>query len=244
MKNKWNSTIENEKCEVPAKFDNVASSYDWLTSLNPGYRKHLTWSAKRLGLGPTPRILDLCCGTGISTEALLDVYPGAKIVALDASLQMLECAKRKRRLSNVQFIHGNAENPRQFGVNDSFDGIMMAYGIRNVPGRDTCLANILTLLRPLGRVCFHEYSVVDSRLASALWNLVSLGIIIPSGRLFSGDASIYRYLRRSVLEFDGVRRFEERLKELGFVGVHTEQMDGWQRNVLHSFVAARPEAPA
>lgn len=240
--NNWrHDRLESEKRAVPLKFDDVASSYDLLTSLNPGYRKHLVWSAKRLGLGPAPVILDLCCGTGISTDALLEVYPRGTIVGLDASVEMLELAKAKKTLSAVHFVHGDAMNPQQSGIFGPFDGILMAYGIRNMPDRDTCLANILKLLRPGGTVCFHEYSVEDSRLGTFLWNLVSLGIIIPSGRLIAGDSSIYRYLRRSVIEFDGVNRFEERLRNSGFVGVHTEQMDGWQRHILHSFVAKRPE---
>jgi len=65
--------------------------------------------------------------------------------------------------------------------------------------------------------------------------------VIPSGRIFTGSARIYRYLRRSVNEFDGVRAFERRLDRAGFVEIRTEPMDGWQRGVVHSFLARRPE---
>ena len=118
-----------------------------------------------------------------------------------------------------------------------FDGILMAYGIRNVPDRDTCLANLFDLLRPGARLCIHEYSVADSRVAQLVWNAVTLGVIIPSGWVTSPGSDIYRYLRRSVLEFDGIAGFEQRLSRAGFVDARTEPMDGWQRGVTHTFRA-------
>ena len=51
---------------------------------------------------------------------------------------------------------------------------------------------------------------------------------------------IFRYLRKSVLNFDGIRTFEERLAKHGFVDVHTEPMDGWQKGIVHSFLARKP----
>ena len=68
----------------------------------------------------------------------------------------------------------------------------------------------------------------------------SVGVIIPGGLLTAGSTRIYRYLRRSVLDFDGVRAFEARLGRAGFTGVRTMPMDGWQRGIVHSFLAQRP----
>ena len=131
--------------------------------------------------------------------------------------------------------------PEEAGIQGPFDGIVMAYGIRNVPDPDACLTRLYRLLRPGGAICFHEYSVADSLWSRVVWNAVSLGVVIPSGLLFSGSSRIYRYLRRSVNEFDGVRAFERRLSRAGFEAVRTEPMDGWQRGIVHSFVARRPE---
>jgi len=116
----------------------------------------------------------------------------------------------------------------------------MAYGIRNMSEPDRCLANLIDMLRPGGTICFHEYSVADTATARATWNAVSLGVIIPGGFLTSGTTRLYRYLRRSVLDFDGVTAFEERLRRAGFTDVRTEPMDGWQRGIVHSFMARRP----
>jgi ubiquinone/menaquinone biosynthesis C-methylase UbiE len=236
------STIEN-KHEVPDDFDEVASTYDLLTGMNPGYHRHLRLSAERLSLrARAPRVLDLCCGTGASTEAILAVYPTARVVALDASAGMLARAKTKRSLRDVDFVHGDATDPRAAGVDETFDAIMMAYGIRNVPDADRCLMNLRALLRPGAPIAWHEYSVRDSRRARLLWDAVCWGIIVPGGLVTAPRSGIYRYLHASVRDFDGVRAFEDRVRRAGYDGVHTLPMDGWQRRVLHTFLARGPRA--
>lgn len=231
----------DDKREVPRDFDRVAPTYDLLTGLNPGYHRHLEKSAERLSLRrASPRVLDLCCGTGASTEAVRAVYPDARIVGLDASEGMLRVAREKESLRKVDFVLGDATDPAAAGVEGPFDGVLMAYGIRNLPDPDRGLKNLLALLAPGGTVVFHEYSVADSRLRSLVWDAVCWGIIVPGGLLTARSARIYRYLHRSVRDFDGVRAFEARLRRAGFTDVWTGPMDGWQRGIVHSFVARRP----
>jgi ubiquinone/menaquinone biosynthesis C-methylase UbiE len=232
------------KADVPGEFDRVARSYEFLTGLNPGYRRHLRLSASRLPAPADARILDLCCGTGASTRALLAEHPGARVTAADASAGMLAEARRRLPGDRVEILQADAMNPSASGIKGPFDAIFMAYGIRNMSDPDRCLSGLLDLLRPGGTICLHEYSVADSVRARATWNAVSLGVIIPGGFLTSGTTRIYRYLRRSVLDFDGVSAFEERLRKAGFTEVRTEIMDGWQRGVVHSFLARRAEAAA
>ena len=232
--------LADAKREVPAAFNRVARRYDLLTGLNPGYRRHLRYSAERLALRDDARILDLCCGTGLSTAALRDVYPRATITALDASQGMLDVALTKPWAGEVRWLCGDAMDPAAAGADGPYDGILMAYGIRNVPDADACLANLFALLRPGGTICFHEYSVADSLRSRALWNFVAGAIIIPAGVVTSPGSPIYRYLRRSVVDFDGVHAFEERLRRAGFTDVRTKPMDGWQRGIVHSFLAERP----
>lgn len=234
--------LQAQKQAVPGEFDRVARRYDLLTGMNPGYRKHLRWSAERMHLadGPELALLDLCCGTGLSTEALVRNYPRAQVSGLDASAGMLAVAATKPWARGVRFVCGDAMDPAASGLPGPFDGILMAYGIRNMPDADLCLRRLLALLKPGGTICFHEYSVRDSRLRRLVWNAVALGIIIPAGLLTSPGSDIYRYLRASVNDFDGVAAFEARLGRAGFTGMQTQTMDGWQTGIVHSFLARRP----
>jgi ubiquinone/menaquinone biosynthesis C-methylase UbiE len=238
------SELADRKREVPADFDRVARTYDTLVRRNPGYLAHLRLSADRLALprqGAGLRLLDLCCGTGLSTEALLAAYPRADVTGLDASVGMLECARAKGL--RATFVEGDAMHPRGDGVEGVFDAILMAYGIRNMPEPDVCLRGVRDLLAPDAPVVFHEYSVAGSRRARLMWNAVAFGVIIPGGLVTSRHLRIYRYLRRSVLDFDTVDAFEARLRRAGFTDVHTEPVDGWQRGIVHSFCARRPGVP-
>jgi ubiquinone/menaquinone biosynthesis C-methylase UbiE len=231
--------LPERKQRVPDDFDRVARRYDLLCALNPGYGKHLAWSAERMALPARARVLDLCCGTGLSTRALVRACPDAEIVALDASREMVALARRKPELGAVRFLVGDAMDPAAAGAEGPFDGVLMAYGIRNVPDPDLCLVRVRELLRPGGVACFHEYSVADSRAARVVWNAVAAGVIVPLGAAATGSGELFRYLRKSVLAFDGVRAFEDRLRRAGFDDVATAGMDGWQRGIVHSFLARR-----
>lgn len=233
----------NDPADVPAAFDDGAPAYDALVNSNPGYHTHLRISAHRMRLpdgGRGLRLLDAGCGTGASTAALLSVAPHAEITGVDGSAGMLEQALAKRWPDTVRFVHSRIERLADAGVTGPFDGIFAAYLIRNLPDPDAQLREFRSLLRPGATLAVHEYSVRDSRLATVVWNAVCAMIIIPSGRLRSGDASLYRYLRRSVNEFDGAARFRKRLQDNGFTEVRSETMPGWQRDIAHTFLAEAP----
>ncbi len=235
----WNNTL-TIKQDLAKRFDEIAHRYDLLAALNPGYAKHLHWSAKRMGLSNKSRILDVCCGTGLSTLALSHTYPDATIDAVDISTEMLEHAKSKFYQARVNFVKGNAMSLQDSGIRGPYDGIFMAYGIRNVPDPDSCLEHLRSLLIPRGTLCLHEYSVRDSLRSKTIWNAVNLGVIWPCGLLTSPKSDIYRYLWKSVMEFDGVRELEGRLRSMGYTDVHSKTMDGWQKDIVHSFLATAP----
>lgn len=234
------TALERAKRRVPHQFDRIARGYDTLSALNPGYMKHLAWSAARLEVADQADVLDLCCGTGLSTLALRRQFPRARLTGLDASRGMLDAAAAKQELAGVRWIHGDAMDPAAAGAAGPYDAILMAYGIRNVPDPDLCLRRLRALLRPGGTLCLHEYSVAGSRWSRAVWQLVTLTIVIPLGMIVTGSSTIFRYLRRSVMAFDSVQQLEVRLLRAGFDAVRTEPMDGWQRGVVHSFLARRP----
>jgi ubiquinone/menaquinone biosynthesis C-methylase UbiE len=216
-----------------------------MVGANPGYHEHLRMSARRMRIpdgGRGLRLLDAGCGTGASTAALLAAAPDAEIVAVDASEGMLAAARAKTWPSSVRFVHGRIEDLATLGVDGRFDGILAAYLIRNLSEPDAQLERFLELLRPGATLAVHEYSVRDSRAAVWTWTAVCWASIIPSGWRHTRDTTLYRHLWRSVLAFDGARRFQGRLADAGFVAVHSETVPGWQRNIVHTFLAAAPLA--
>ena len=64
--------------DLAAAFDEAAPRYDLMVRLNPGYHRHLRAAARALLPLPPDRrgLVDLGCGSGASTRALLDVLAG------------------------------------------------------------------------------------------------------------------------------------------------------------------------
>lgn len=224
--------------ELAAAFDHAALSYDRLVAANPGYHAHLRRSARRLRLprgGAGLRLLDLGCGTGASTAALLAAAPHAEIVAVDASAGMLARAATKRWPAGVSFVHAPVERLADAGVTGPFDGVFAAYLFRNVTDPDGTLAVVRSLLKPGGRLGVHEYALGGRAVDRAVWTAVCRGIVLPAGRL-AGDADLYRHLWRSVVEFDRASGFADRLRRAGFAEVRVLPMPGWQTGIVHTFV--------
>jgi ubiquinone/menaquinone biosynthesis C-methylase UbiE len=248
-------TTEN----VAAAFDEVAPRYDLMVALNPGYHAHLRMAANGLVewlARPQPeseltpiRLLDLGCGSGASTRAVLEAAQSVglrlAIVGADASAGMLDQARAKDWPVSVRFEVGQAEeivgSHEWLGLDDPIQGAFAAYLFRNVAERDKLLAGLFDLLADSGVLVVQEYSVAGSRLwTKALWTAVCWLAIIPLGWLTSPRSRLYRYLWQSVRSFDSVQTFVDRLYGAGFVDVEVRTVPGWQRGILHTFRARRP----
>ncbi|WP_214407422.1 class I SAM-dependent methyltransferase [Pseudonocardia lacus] len=231
------------RATVASSFDQDAAAYDRLVAANPGYHEHLRMSARRMGIpnrGSGMHLLDLGCGTGASTEALLAAAPDARITAVDASKEMLAQAATKTWPPTVRFVHADAEDLAAAGITGEHDGILAAYLLRNLVDRDAALRTFRDLLRPGAPLALHEYSVKDSPRSRAVWTAVCWAIIIPMGRLRTGSGALYRYLWRSVLDFDGVRGLTERMRAAGFEDIKVQTFPGWQQEIVHTFLGRKP----
>jgi ubiquinone/menaquinone biosynthesis C-methylase UbiE len=153
---------------------------------------------------------------------------------------MLAEARRKVWPPNVRFVHARAEELSRSGVVGPFDGIFAAYLVRNLPNPDAGLHAMLQMLRPGAPLAVHDYSVRGSVRAQIVWNLVCWTVIIPLGRFRSGSGALYRYLWRSVRQFDSAEGFKDRMRNAGFIDVGVQTMTGWQRGIVHTFLGRRP----
>lgn len=233
--------------DLRTAFDRASPAYDRLVGASPGYHAQLRLSAARLRLphgGAGLRVLDVGCGTGASTAALLRVAPAAGITAVDASPGMLERARAKRWPDTVTFVRARAEELGGRETAGPFDAVFAAYLLRNVTEPGAVLRGLRRLLRPGGRLAVHEYALSGSAVHRVAWTVTCWGIVIPAGAWGPGGAALYRHLWRSVLDFDTVGRLRDRVVEAGFDGVRVASMPGWQRGIVHTVVACRPEEAA
>lgn len=225
-------------------FSRSARRYDLLTRLNPGYRRELRRATKalanRLANSDSPVIWDLGCGTGLSTQALLDTVPDARVVGVDASEGMLNFARAKSWPHGTQFILERVEN---LASNEAFadapDGVFAAYLLRNVPEaeRTAVLTSIRELMKPGTPLVLHDYSVSESRWAQAKWTIVCFAIVIPLATLAGAKTSLFTYLWKSVLANEATATVLQRLVQAGFRRASVTTAKGWHRKVLHTYTA-------
>jgi ubiquinone/menaquinone biosynthesis C-methylase UbiE len=225
--------------DVTSEFDAAANSYDRLVGASPGYYRNLARSARRMQLpdgGAGLHLLDLGCGTGASTLALLAAAPKARITAVDGSAGMLAKARQADWPPRVSFVHAHAEQLTAAGIHGPFDGIFAAYLVRNLPEPDPVLAALCDQLAPGAPLGVHDYALDGRARSRAIWTAVCWSVIIPAGKVVTGRARLYRYLWRSVLHFDTVDALAARLRRHNLVDTEISTMQGWERGIVHTVV--------
>lgn len=229
-------------------FTSSARRYDVMTGLNPGYRRELRRAARALsaqvqsGGDDGPLIWDLGCGTGLSTAALQEQLPQARLLGVDASEGMLGLAQAKTWRPGTRFVLERAEN-LEHSLHEELgaapDGVFAAYLLRNVDEQDrtAVLATIRRRMAPGTPLVLHDYSVVESRGAQLTWTLVCFGVIIPLSVVMRAEPSLFTYLWRSVMNNDSTRTVLQRLRDAGFEGGRVFTARGWHRKILHTYTA-------
>lgn len=91
---------------IQRQFDRAALVYDEFALCQQRVCQDLLAQMK-LSSPPYPTVLELGCGTGVSTQALLSHFPDVHLTAVDCSLPSLRQAQRKTR--QVDYILANFE---------------------------------------------------------------------------------------------------------------------------------------
>jgi ubiquinone/menaquinone biosynthesis C-methylase UbiE len=89
------------------RFDALAPKWDTIRSDVGDSRRMLASALDELGVTAPARLLDVGTGTGQAAGILVERFPAAQIDAVDASAQMIELARAKPELANVQFAVGD-----------------------------------------------------------------------------------------------------------------------------------------
>ncbi len=236
-------TLFENKSEVPFEFNRVADKYDLATFLSQGYQDDLQRSVNRLELRGDELVLDLCCGTGKSTICCLNNLSDGKVIGIDNSEMMLRVAAEKyyKRYDNkrLEFVLKDVMDLEY--EDNSIDAIFMAYGIRNMPDYKKASSNLYRILKPGGKIAFHEYSLTANFFSHLYWKALGYGVIIPVSTLISGSSTIFKYLVKSVDKFLTPNEFLSLLTEIGFINVQRHNMPSWRKPILRTFTAQKPE---
>ncbi len=210
--------------EVQQLFDTIAPSYDRLNHLLSFGLDRLWWRRtarvfRAVLARPEARVLDICCGTGDQTGALLRRRPehGEPVIGLDFSPQMLARARTKYPSDRVRWMEGDAMH-LPF-PDASLDLVTAAFGFRNLANYAAGLAEIARVLRPGGQIGILEANQ-PTGLRALLYNSYFHRILPVIGGLLSGQRAAYRYLPASVARFPRPPQMLEMLAAAGFADAH------------------------
>ncbi|MGO8978037.1 MAG: demethylmenaquinone methyltransferase [Streptosporangiaceae bacterium] len=208
--------LDKKPGEVSAMFDRIAGRYDLLNdALSLGQDRY--WRkivARAVGAGPGQLVLDLAAGTGTSSRVF--TAAGARCVACDFSLGMLQVGAR-RPASGLRFVAGDAL-ALPF-ADAAFDAVTISFGLRNVADTGQALAELLRVTRPGGRLVVCEFSKLPVAGLNTLYEQYLTRVLpLIAGRL-SGNAEAYDYLSESIRDWPGQAELGRQIGAAGWSGV-------------------------
>jgi demethylmenaquinone methyltransferase/2-methoxy-6-polyprenyl-1,4-benzoquinol methylase len=213
---------ETKKTQVTLMFDGISRSYDILNriitlGIDVLWRKRVVNLLKK----EHPKsLLDVATGTGDLVIELAKI-DAEKIIGLDISPGMLEIGKQK--VVNKQLDHriemqlGDSEALKF--KNETFDGVTIAFGIRNFENLNLGLQEIFRVLKPNGTLVVLETAVPKNPLLKVFYSFYTQKIMPFVGKLFSKNRSAYQYLSDSAAIFPYGDDFNNILLKNGFIEV-------------------------
>jgi demethylmenaquinone methyltransferase/2-methoxy-6-polyprenyl-1,4-benzoquinol methylase len=210
---------KKKKHQVEEMFDVIAGRYDLMNRLfSAGI--DMKWRKKAIRLlskNHPQKILDIATGTADMAILACHLLNPEKITGIDLSAKMLELGRKKIEkeglAGKIELLKGDSE-AISFPDN-SFDAVMVAFGVRNFENLENGLCEMYRVLKPGGKLVILEFSKPNWGFKN-IYNLY-MGIVAPEvARWFRQNKDAYRYLNRSSNAFPDRGQFTAILSHAGF----------------------------
>ena len=215
---------------VREMFDAIAPRYDLLNHVLSANVDRLWWrrAARRFKAvlaNPDAAVLDICCGTGDMTMALLKRRPkGAQpILAADFSHAMLSRGAKKfggpgvgARVAGDPFAVPLEADALHLPLGTgSLDLIVSAFGFRNLANYEAGLREFHRVLKPGGRLGILDFSEPGG-LIGKVYAVYFRRVLPAIGRAICGQNGAYSYLPASVGNFPAPPEMVARMQATGY----------------------------
>ncbi len=204
---------------VKKKFASVTRRYDLLNTVLSLYIDHYwRWvTTRELAAYPDGPILDLCAGTlPLSCEIVRQIP--RPVAAVDFCFEMLQYGMERRLRSSAEKrifpVCGDGQSlPLQ---DNTFAGITIAFGIRNLTDPPGGLKEMIRVLRPDGKLVILEFSRPRNPVFAPLYRFYLHKFLPSLAGLISGDQEAYSYLAKSIEAFYAPEELASIMEKVGF----------------------------
>ena len=205
-------------------FSGTASSYDFMVNAATFGIDRL-WKRRIVACIPARarRILDLACGTGISTLAIARRFPASRIVGVELREEYLNIARAKLRrlgLDRVELVLSRAEDYR---AGEPFDCICSSY-LAKYADLPLLVRNCRAMLDHGGVFVMHDFTFPPRRSLVALWRLYFRALQTVGGAFYPAWREIYRGLPRLIEETRWLAELPRLLADNRFADIRIEHL--------------------
>lgn len=180
-------------------------------------------AVRKLGATDDAHILDLGAGTAEITLEVLRQYPTSRVAAMDITQEMIKIGSRKTEPFSLQTQWTLASGLSIPFPKETFDAVISAFLLRNVPDPAQCLAEQYRVLKHNGKIVVLETTPPSRSLLSPLIQFHTRVLIPFLGKIIAGNETAYRYLQTSMDEFTSAEEFAAALAEAKFDRIHYER---------------------
>jgi len=215
----------------PNIFSCIAPVYDWMNLLI-SFGLIRFWrrrAASYLTLGAGETGLDLGTGTADLAIAIIQISdPGAHMIAIDKTPEMLERGERKLRLLTLQ----DRIDLRRGDVvsidlpDNSVDGCCSAFLVRNLVDIPQSFREMWRVVRPGGRVVCLEVSHPPGNFFRRLFHVYFCVCAPLLGILLGQGFAAYRYLPMSLKNFPAAPQLKAMMEQCGWKDVCFHHLNG------------------
>ena len=215
---------------VRRMFDRVAPRYD-LANTVFSLGQDRAWrraAARAAGLDGGRSAVDVACGTGALTRELAASAPGAAVLGVDFSWEMVRRAAGAEPGPGpgpaVAYLVGDALRlPLQ---DASVDVVTIAFGLRNLPEPGRGLLEFRRVLRPGGRLVVCEFSQPVVPVLRGVYRRYLTRLMPVAARRLTSDPEAYQYLARSIGAWPDQAGLAAWLQQAGFTRVAWRDLSG------------------
>jgi demethylmenaquinone methyltransferase / 2-methoxy-6-polyprenyl-1,4-benzoquinol methylase len=237
--------FENELQEM---FGHIADRYaliNHVATFGPDYlwRPRALWALDRYrGRRPVGRILDFGCGPGDFTLLAATHYPTSTAVGADFTAGMLRKARQNTRAhpgaSRISYVRADVGHlPFE---DASFDLVLSAFVVRNLPDLHRAFSECRRVLRPSGSMVTLEVSEPEDRVVRDLFHAYFDNVVPWLGAAFS-SAGPHRYLPESLKYLPDRPAMAHLMQDAGFVRT---EVDTQSMGIVSIFLASVPDREA